>query len=104
MQTRKRTSKKEAWQFLQDVPEDKKFWVNNGPVIKNMHELAVALAEMTDEQYKFHANPLKNDFSNWVRDIIGDKNLAEYLIHARNRESAKNKVEKRIELLKNMIK
>jgi hypothetical protein len=30
---------------------------------------------MTDEIYAFHANAEKNDFTNWVRDIIKDKRL-----------------------------
>ena len=42
----------------------------------------------TDETYVFHANTEKNDFTNWVRDIINDERLAKDLQQAANRAQA----------------
>jgi len=42
-----------------------------------MKELETALNTMTDETYSFHANTEKNDFTNWVQDVIKDEKLAQ---------------------------
>jgi hypothetical protein len=37
---------------------------------------AVALAEMSEDTFRYHASREKNDFSSWIRDVIGDETLA----------------------------
>lgn len=95
--------KEEAGQYLADVPAEKAFWANNGPVLKNLYELQDALQNMSDDAYVHHANKEKNDFSKWVDEVIGDGRLAKDLLSARNRESALNKVSKRVEALKRKV-
>jgi hypothetical protein len=85
---------------LEDVPGDKVFWCSDGKVIKNLKELASALKEMTEEIYLRHANGEKNDFSNWVRDVIGDVTLAYQLKKAKTRVTAARRVKDRLEWLK----
>ena len=34
---------------------------------------------MTDETFVCHVNNQKNDFSTWVKEVIGDEKLAAYL-------------------------
>ena len=65
-----------AEQRLGDVPQDRQFWCSDGRILKNLPELRVALEQMTDETFRYHSNDAKNDFSNWVRDVIGDDELA----------------------------
>ena len=91
--------KEDAVRYLEDVPVEKAFWVNNGPVLKNLYELGDALQNMSDETYMHHANKEKNDFSKWVDEVVGDNRLAKDLLSARNKESAFNKVSKRAEAL-----
>jgi hypothetical protein len=85
---------------LEDVSGDKVFWCSDGKVIKNLKELASALKEMTEEIYLRHANGEKNDFSNWVRDVIGDVTLAYQLKKAKTRVTAARRVKDRLEWLK----
>ena len=66
----------EAMQFLVDVPAEYVFWCEDGRVLRNLKDLADALATMSDETFAHHANTEKNDFSRWVRDIIKDEWLA----------------------------
>jgi hypothetical protein len=54
---------------------------------------------MADETYVFHANTEKNDFTNWVRDIIKDDVLAKGLQKATNRTQAARLVANRIAIL-----
>jgi len=80
--------KQEAKRWLADVPEEYLFWCSDGRTIRNMKELAEILSVMTDETFSYHANPQKNDFSTWVRDIICDEKLADDLLQAFSRTLA----------------
>ena len=73
--------KHESKTLLRDVSPDQAFWVSNGPVLKNLEELSNALPAMSGDTFSHHVNKEKNDFSNWVREAIGDKKLAnEFLL------------------------
>ena len=61
---------------LGDVPLDKQFWCCDGRYLKNLGELEAALEGMTDDTFRCHVKETKSDFSNWVRDVIGDEKLA----------------------------
>jgi hypothetical protein len=54
---------------------------------------------MADETYVFHANTEKNDFTNWVRDVIKDDILAKDLQKATNRTQVAKLVASRIAIL-----
>jgi len=90
-----------AW--LGDVPANKRFWCHDGRSYKNMEELARALPGMTDETFKFHVNKDKNDFSNWLRDVIGDVALANELQKVTSRTAAARTVETRLNTLKKKL-
>ena len=82
------TLKQEARKFLADVPEEYVFRFSDGHTLRNMKELEDSLKNMTEETYVSHANTEKNDFTNWVRDIIKDEMLAKDLQKAPNRAQA----------------
>ena len=94
------TTKEEAKNYLREVYSEQCFWVNNGNVLKNIEELANALATISDETYGYHVNGERNDFSKWVNDILGDKKLANELLSSKNRQSASKKVKDRLSSLK----
>jgi hypothetical protein len=54
---------------------------------------------MPDEAFAFHSNAEKSDFSNWVRDVIGDEKLARDLIKSPNQMQAAKCVTTRIAFL-----
>lgn len=89
----------DARRFLSNVPEDKVFWASNGSVLRNLGELEQALEHMDDGTYKCHANKEKNDFSNWIKDVVGDNYLADRISNARNKGSAHKKVKERVRTL-----
>ena len=92
-----------ARKFLGDVENDKKFWVNNGTVLKNLDELLDALNSMSNDTFQYHANSEKNDFSRWIGDVIGDKKLAEDLAKSKNKKSVIKILEFRINQLKRVL-
>jgi len=95
-----RVTKAMAQTRLADVPEDKRFWCCDGRVLLNLMELEVALREMSDEAFRYHSNEEKADFSNWVRDVIGDETLSRQLRGSISRLEAAKSVAARIAWLK----
>ncbi|MBS3101699.1 hypothetical protein J4204_06240 [Candidatus Woesearchaeota archaeon] len=93
-------TKDEAKRYLCDAAPEQCFWINNGPILKNIEELANALPGMAEDTFRHHVNNEKNDFSSWVRDVIGDQKLANELASSKNRDSALKKIRNRLNSLK----
>ena len=93
-------AKDEAKRYLGDAAPEMCFWLNNGPILKNLEELANALPEMSSETFHHHVNSEKNDFSSWIKDVIGDQKLANDLLSSNNRYSVLQKVRNRLNSLK----
>jgi hypothetical protein len=85
----------EERKYLARVPEEFVFWNNDGSIFRDINELKEGLARMSDQTYAYHANAEKNDFTKWVRNIIGDEKLAKDLESATNREQAARIVDER---------
>ena len=85
-----------AEKYMADVSDDVVFRVHDDGVLKNLRELSEALKTMPDEIFSFHSNEEKKDFSNWIRDVIGDTKLARDLGKAKTRLQAAKVVERRI--------
>jgi CRISPR/Cas system type I-B associated protein Csh2 (Cas7 group RAMP superfamily) len=88
--------KEDIRRFLADVPEEYVFWCNDGRAFKNLRELRDGLNTMTDETFAYHVNMEKNDFSNWIRDIIKDEQLAKDISKTMSRREMANIVSRRI--------
>jgi hypothetical protein len=98
-----RISKEEANMRLGDVPDEKRFWCQDGKVVKNLKELEKALDGMGDETFHHHSGKGRSDFGNWVRDVVGDNKLANDLSKAKSRIRASKAVEQRISFLRSKI-
>ena len=96
-------SKQDAERLRGNVPEEYVFRCCDGCVLGNMSELGDAFDSMSDETFAFHVSPVKNDFSNWVRDIIKDEKLALDLSKARSRMQAAKRVTERLAFLQNKL-
>jgi hypothetical protein len=79
--------------LYKNVSPEEYFYLHNGVVIKNLHELIDALEVMDEETFKHHVNDNRNDFSNWVKEVIKDINIAEKL----NKAKTKNEMIKILE-------
>jgi hypothetical protein len=90
-----RTDRKNR-KLLEKVPSGYVFYCHDGTIFEDVNELAAGLATMSDETFAYHSNLEKQDFSNWVRDVIGDKQLATDLVRATSRLQATEFVVARI--------
>ena len=95
----KTISLEDAERILADASPEQCFWVNNGPIIKNLSEMADVLAGMKDEIFSYHVNKEKNDFGNWVRDVLKDEELANDITSVRSKERILKKVQSRLKKL-----
>ena len=85
---------------LADVPPEKQFWCSDGRSFKDLSELAAGLEQISEETFRYHANETKNDFSNWIRDVIGDEQLSRDLQKSLSRARAAQVVADRVAWLR----
>ena len=94
----------EAKRMLSNTPPEKAFWVNNGPVLRNVIELAAAAKKLTEQQFAHHVNKAKNDFAKWADEVVRDSELARQLRRAKTKENLAKIVTERLKQLQKMLK
>ncbi|MBL7056422.1 hypothetical protein ISS07_05910 [Candidatus Woesearchaeota archaeon] len=99
----KKISLESAEKYLADVAPDSTFWVYEGPKVRNLYELTTVLENMDDTAFHSHVHNGRNDFANWVRDVIKDITLAEKIKKVHDRKSAFKIVWHRVEQLGSVI-
>ncbi|MEW6034069.1 MAG: hypothetical protein AB1603_04360 [Chloroflexota bacterium] len=98
-----RVTKAMAEGRLGDVLPEKAFWCTDGRVLKNLYELESALREMSDWAFRYHASETKNDFSIWVREVVGDDKLSHDLQKSTTQAQAAKYVAARIAWLRTKL-
>jgi len=78
------------------LEKDEFFYTNGGKAIKNLKEFAFRLEKLSDEEFNHHVNDERNDFSNWIRDVMGDKRLADKIANTRDRREMQIAILKRL--------
>jgi len=74
--------------LLAKVPAEYVFWCHDGAVFTDIYDLLEGLKTMSDETFAYHSNLVKHDFSNWIRDIMEDEELADALMTVASRPEA----------------
>lgn len=97
-------TRQDAERLLGNVPEEYSFKVHGGGNIGSMKELGEVLPGMSEESYAFHANTEKNDFSNWVREVIHDDKLSRDLSKSHSKSQASKRTTERIVFLEEKLK
>ena len=96
------TSRSEcAGVFLREVNHPSNYFFLNGKIpIKSLIELSAVMNEMDKGSFAFHMGKDRNDFSEWVGGVIGDRTLAEKLNQLKTREEMAKAVEVRANYFK----
>jgi hypothetical protein len=92
-------AQKEVSKLPGNAPQGNEFVLQDGRALGNVRELALALRDMSEATFAFHANETKNDFAYWVRDVFADSKLTNELFRATTREEAADKIEERLAAL-----
>ena len=70
-----------------EISPDKYFYVfGGGPSVKGLQDLHYYLGTITERQFWHHVGEGKNDFANWVRDVLKENRLAIELCKTEVRE------------------
>ena len=75
------------------------FYVCNGAVLKDMSGLLSELKSMDDLTFLYHVNNEKNDFYNWVKEVLKDETLASKINKAKKKAEMISAVEQRLKNL-----
>jgi hypothetical protein len=65
---------------------DYHFVLSNGNKLRSMQELSDELMVMEDSVFNSHVNEHKNDFANWIEDVMNLKELSQNIRSAKNKE------------------
>ena len=86
---------------LSDCNPDAAFWLCHGTIIRNIYELANTIEAVSDLAFRYHVNDdnQKNDFAKWVREALGDNQLAEKLEKIRDKRDYVEIIRRRIKEL-----
>lgn len=78
-----------------EAEEGKRFWLQDGRVLKSVEELAEALEEMSQSVWEHHVTVQKNDFANWVEDVFGEKKIGLAIRASKDPKTAAKKAKAR---------
>ena len=81
-----------------NVPAYHAFVLSSGIRIHNLKQLAIELDNMPDEVFNYHVNESKNDFYNWIKDVMRDDELSSMI------QNITNKKDMQICILKYIVK
>ena len=76
------------------------FWINNGPVLKNLKDLKESLPIMSKETFNYHVNKEKNDFAAWIKEVLKDSALANKLAKTKTLKFTIKAIEDRLKKYK----
>lgn len=61
------------------------FYLRSGKSARNLKELLAGVKAMGNSEYNHHVNSEKNDFSNWVNDVLKKPQLAKKIRQAKTK-------------------
>ena len=79
------------------------FYCNDGRLFYDLKELAEGLMAINEATFYHHVREGNNDFSNWVRDVIGDEKLSRDLLKSTTQAQAAKSIDDRVAWLKSKI-
>ena len=85
------------------MPDIYVFRCINGHTLRNIRELEAELKNISEDDYKYHVNSQKNDFTNWVKDIVKDEILAKNLLRSTSRAQASRQATSRLHDLSKLL-
>ncbi|MFP3880451.1 MAG: hypothetical protein ACLFVA_05815 [Dehalococcoidia bacterium] len=91
--------KRDVGKLLADVPAEYVFRCHDGSVFRSMRDLRDGLEGISEDIFLFHANAGRNDFGNWVSNVIDDPELTRDLSNAASRIEAAKCVASRVSFL-----
>ena len=80
----------------------KRYW-KTCSIQKNLKDLLEYIQNIEEKIFNYHVNSEKNDFYNWINEVIKDKKLAKLIKKKRKSKAMYKTIKNRIDLLKRII-
>ncbi len=93
----KPAARKAAPSVKSRVSDDKLFFLIDGTTVGSLAELIDAFDRMSDDIFYYHVTPDRNDFANWVNDVLVMPDLAESI------RPAQGPLRAEVVILKNLL-
>ena len=77
---------------------DECFWTTDGRILADLRELEAALNVMAEEVFSYHVSKEKNDFADWVENVLSDPACATDLRRSRKPNTAHRVVTRHLKL------
>ena len=91
--------------YLKDVdPLWRAFWFHMHLMAKNLKEFGEGIGTVSDEVFAYHCGGEKNDIARWIREVIGDVELARELDTVPSQAAASTIVRERVAVLERAAK
>jgi hypothetical protein len=93
----------DAKKALADVPgTNLAFWFSNSIIAKNVYEFVNTIENCDKGVFDYHVNHEKNDFYNWILNVLGDEVLAKRIKKELDPKKLAKKIRRRIKELEKM--
>ena len=76
--------------------DSESFWLSDGQILNSLVALKDALGKMDKTTYAHHVTASKNDFAEWVEQVLDDTECAQSLRGAKTATAAKSVVVKHL--------
>ena len=96
---RKTTAKKRVCALV-CAPGEQCFWTTDGQVLENLEQLYLAFGSMDDEVFLHHVTKEKNDFADWVEQVLEDSACAADLRRSKKPSTARTVIGRHLRLYK----
>ncbi len=73
---RKKSISRKRRKNLTVVWDEKCFFVHNGPALGSLADLSCWLSTADSENFEYHLVGGRNDFADWINNVLGDKDCA----------------------------
>ncbi len=90
--------------ILSNVSDFESFWFCNNTVASSLEELSKLLLEVDDTTFRYHLHKNKNDYEDWIKNIIGDEEFSKEISRVKTRITLSKKIEERVDFLKKQLK
>ncbi len=90
--------------ILSNVSDFESFWFCNNTVASSLEELSKLLLEIDDTTFRYHLHKNKNDYEDWIKNIIGDEEFSKEISRVKTRVTLSKKIEERVDFLKKQLK
>jgi hypothetical protein len=82
--------------ILGEAPQEFEFYLQDGRKLKSVYELVDALESMSDDLFSQHVSEMHNDFSNWIKDVFKEPNVAKEIEKVHDRIEAQKVLIRRL--------